>query len=226
MKRAALFLALMVLVLPLLGADCNNGAGTFMFTVIGPELHDNLWQFAAIRGWKAAASITSYAGGHNHARLVWGGSHYAVADTSCAYGLSAPDGTTLVIVAEYTADANTTAQRGYIAAASFVATDPIVIADATMREVPPVVAVVDAGTVQAVWTPLPTQTQIVGYRLVRSADGLASWTTVTDVAADVGTANDTPASGTYYYAVQVIYQNDGINKQVSPHGASWQVVVP
>ncbi len=226
MRRAALLLAMLALVLPLKGADCQNGAGRFHFTVSGPELPSNLWQFASVRGWQAAASTVAYTGGFNHGRLYWDGTQYGVADSPCDFGLSTPDGSTLVVVAEYTAEANLVTQRAYVAAASFAATNPApAISMTTMREVPPAVAVNNAGAIQVSWAPLPSQAEIVGYRLVRSSDGLASWTTVSDNASGASSATDTQTTGTYYYAIQVIYLNDTTHKQVSPHGASWRVVV-
>jgi len=225
-RRAALFLVLLALVLPLLGSDCQNGAGVFTFKVLGPELHDNLWQFASVRGWKAASSATSYPGRHNHARMYFDGAHFAVEESCCNLGIITPDGSTLVVVAEYTSGANTTGQRAYYAAASLVATDPIVIADKTMYEVPPVAAVNAAGTVTVSWTEPASQSEVVGYRVVRSADGLASWSTIVDKATGQTSGTDAPGSGTFFYALQIIYQNDGTNKVVSPHGLSASVTIP
>ena len=228
MKRLAilLFLAAALGSLPVF-ADCQNGAGTFSFKVVGPEAHDNLWQFATVRGWRALASLTSATGSHNHGRLVYNGTQYGVSDSPCVYGLAMPDGSTLVIVAEYVSDPNTTAQRGFVAAASFAATDPAPpIPDATMREVPPASAANSLGTITVTWTDLPAQPEIVGYRVVRSADGIAGWTTVADVAAGVASRTDTPGPGTFYYAVEIIYLNDGTNKQVSPHGLAAVVTIP
>lgn len=226
MKRLLVLLVLAALAVPLLAADCQNGMGNFSFTVLGPELHDNLWQFASVRGWPSTASTTSFAGGHNHARLLFQGTQFGVADTPCAYGLSGPDGTTLVIVAEYSEDPNTTAQRGFYAAASFVTANPApAISNATMREVPPVTAVNNAGTITVAWTEPPAQPEIIGYRVVRSADGIAGWTTVGDVATGVTSQPDTPGTGTWHYALQLRYLGSPV-QQVSPHGLSASVTVP
>ena len=231
MRRLAILLILAALAAAPMFADCENGIGRFEFRVLGPELHDNLWQFATVRGWQALASATTYAGTKNHARMQYTGSTYAVSDTSCGYGLSSPDGTELVIVAEYASDPNTTSQRAYIAAAAFAAAlapDGMIapIPDATMREVPPATTSNALGTITVTWTDLPAQPEIVGYRVVRSADGIAGWTTVADVATGAGSATDTPGPGTFYYALEAIYLNDGTNKQVSPHGLASMVAIP
>lgn len=218
-------LCLTLLAVAGLAADCDNGVNAFSFNVLGPEAHDNLWQFADVRGWKATAS-TSYPGGHNHARMVYyvEDNLYAVSDNACQLGLSKNDGATGVCVVEYTAGENTTAQRAFVAAVSWVNTDPITIAQATMRQVPVAAAANNAGTVTVTWTDLPTQAEIIGYRVVRSADGLASWATVADVAVGAQTAPDTPGAGTWYYAVQIRYLGTP-TQQVSPHGLAAQVTV-
>jgi hypothetical protein len=222
-----LALALLGSALSAPGADCTNNDGHFIFIIMGPESHDNLWQFASIRGWKSTSSATTYNGGHNHSRLVYAGTTYAVEDTPCAYGLGSPDGSTLVIVAEYTSGSNTTTQRAYYAAASLVTANPApAIPDATMREVPVVGATQDTGTVTVTWTEPTTQAEVVGYRILRSTDGLAPWTTVADKAVGDTSTTDAPGSGTFYYALEIIYQNDGTNKVVSPHGLSASVTIP
>lgn len=215
---------LCILAAPLLAGDCQIGAGSFSFAVLGPEAHNNLWQFASVRGWSTVAS-TSHPGGHNHARLVFEGPYYGVADNPCQFGLSTPDGTTLLVVAEYASDQNTPAQRAYFAAASFPATHPApTIPDATMREVPPALASHDAGTVTVSWSAVPSQAEVTGYQVVRSADGVAGWTNVGAVTTQTS-ATDSPGTGTWFYAVEVAYL--GVpTQQVSPHGLAAGVTVP
>jgi hypothetical protein len=227
-KRAALFLLLAAMVLPLVGADCDMGKGAFTFRVLGPEAHDNLWQFATVRGWNPASSATVYdGGGHSHGRLSYAEGYFGLADSPCNYGLVKPDGSTLCIACEYVSGANTSVQRAYFAVRSHVTADPApTIADVTMREVPHVTAVNDAGSVTVAWTEPPSQSEVVGYRVVRSADGLATWATVIDKPTGQTSAIDNPGSGTWYYALQIIYANDGTNKVVSPHGLAASVVVP
>lgn len=228
MKRLVLLAAALACFLPLLAADCNNGDGRFTWVVLGPENPANLWQFATVRGWKASASATVYPASHNHGRLLYTPelNEYAVDDSPCNFGLASPNGSTIVLAAEYVSDSGTVAQRAYIAAVSFAASLTPAPATATMAEVPPAAATRAAGTVTVTWADLPSQAAITGYRVVRSADGIAGWSTVADVLPGAQTAQDTPGSGTWYYAAEAIYLNDGTNKVVSPHGLAAAVIVP
>lgn len=226
MKIVAPVLAMLALLAALAAraGDCQNGDGRFYFVVAGPEAHSNLWQFAYVRGWQAAAS-TSYPGLHNHGRLVFNSGYFFVEDNACAYGITAPTGQVLVVVAEYVEGPNTVDQRAFYAAASFAATAEVAeIPAVIMREVPPASAVKNGVTVTISWSAVPSQPEVVGYQVVRSADGIAGWTNVGTVTTDLS-VTDVPGIGTWYYAVEVAYSGTP-TQQLSPHGLAAMVTVP
>lgn len=224
MRRLLLALALLA-VATAAGAQCTDW-GVYRFKVTGPQDPTNLWQFAECRYWDSVASGTVADGGV-HTRLQYR------ADDGFFYAYQGLcnttwNGLTVIFVAEYTSGENLATQRAYFAAGNIL---PVTygsgaMTNRTMVEVPVAAAVNDAGTVTVTWTGVAAQDEVLGYRVVRSPDGLADWTAVgTDPAWGTDTDTDAPGAGTWYYAVQIRYAGTP-TQQVSPHGLSASVVVP
>lgn len=221
--RAVLLAALFCASVAAFGQACSFQPSV---QVAGPERPDNLWQFA---NWVKVWRMTDDSIVVGVPRLYYReGAFWIGLQTlePAAWGGTCPQpGETMIAACAYTEAANTTAQRGFYSIGSIVVTaGGITTGSETMQEVPPVSVAVDAGTVTVTWSAVPSQPEVTGYQLVRSADGLATWTSVGALTTGT-TAADAPGSGSWWYAVKVAFLSTPV-QQYSPHGLAAQAAIP
>jgi|GEM_PF-4027284 len=207
---------------------CSVGAGISV-QLVDVQLPSNLYQFMyPCQVWPLSASGTvlpwvTYPEYDDQTNTFWLRTYDGMEKTHWG-GTCPSSGTQVVAVCDYAESPGTLAQRGYYTARVITVSTQFAVGDPVgVVEVPPVtLSQPVAGTIHAAWLSVPANTAVAGYRLVRSADGLTNWSTVTDTA-DTG-ADDTPGAGTWYYAVQVRYAGSP-DLHVSNHGLSASITV-
>lgn len=225
MKRW-LLLAAFLLALPLAAQNpCDTGNATIK--ILGPEANDVLWHRAEYLGfWRGNNSGTVLDASYGALHYQQGYFYSSLGGVTLSHwgGQCPAEGVECIAAVSYWDNENTVTQRAWYAVESYLAVVGIAQAEATMREVPQPAAAVESGTVTLTWAACP-ETEITGYQVVRSADGLANWTNVGSIVTDP-TQTDTPGQGAWYYALLVRFKGTPADRMSPKHGLAVQAVVP
>ena len=132
-------------------------------------------------------------------------------------GVCPSSGTVVVCICHYTENTGEISQRAWYAARAITIAQDCVIGDAVGFIEVPSAAVNNqgGGVVRVSWQAVPSNDAVIGYRVIRSADGLTNWVDVGDTTNTY--LDDTPGAGQWYYAVEIKFAGTPTT-YVSRHG--------
>jgi len=204
---------------------CNIGSYIAM-PLIGAEDPINLFQFAYPCSYYLLNNSNIIIANHLHPSYYddrftvvnWG------AFTAIDYGGICPSAGTIVIALCHYSENTGVNQRAWYAVSKIILTTDMVMGNpASFIEVPSASAILIGDNVKISWNGVPSDDAVIGYRVIRSANGLDDWAIIGD------TENlylyDQPGIGTWYYAVEVKFAGSPIT-YVSRHGLSAKIIIP
>ncbi len=204
---------------------CPLGA-QLLLPLNGVTSPDNLFQFAYPCFFYLASQSNIVVA--NNLRPAYEQTFFAAESpilTRMDYGGVCPSsGTVVVCLCHYVEHSGELLQRAWYAARTIIITQDFVTGDAVgFTEVPSaVVSNQGGGLVRISWTAVPINDAVVGYRVIRSADGLTNWVDVSDTTNTY--LDDTPGAGQWYYAVEIKFAGTP-TVYVSRHGLLAAIVV-